>query len=165
MQGAINSLLSWLALFTKSGSAKNGLAMLTKSAHFEFKTSSTFSGVFILLDVINGIVIFPINFFVTHENAAGGTDVAMVGIRASCHPMPVFMIFIPAASSFLAKITTSSCDDPFGIKSIIERRNIRRKFSPNADLIFSTIVTGKRILFLYEPPQVSSRLFVCSTKN
>ena len=165
MQGAIKWLFSWLALFTNSGSAKNGRAMLTRSAHFNFNTSSTFSGVLILFDVINGILIFPINFFVTHVNAAGGTDVAIVGIRASCHPMPVFIMLIPAVSSSLAKATTSSCDEPFGIKSIIESRNINRKFFPTSDLIFSAICMGKRILFSYEPPHESSRLLVCSTKN
>ena len=43
--------------------------------------------------------------------------------------------------------------------------NINRKFFPTADLIFSAICMGKRILFSYEPPHESSRLLVCSTKN
>ena len=32
---------------------------------------------------------------VTHENAPRGTDVAMVGMRASCQPIPVLMISTP----------------------------------------------------------------------
>ena len=54
-----------------------------------------------------GIETFPINFFVTHAKAARGTEVAMVGILASCQPIPVLIIVAPARSTSLASVTTS----------------------------------------------------------
>ena len=41
-------------------------------------------------------------------NALLGTEVTMVGTRASCHPMPVLMIVAPAASTSVASATISS---------------------------------------------------------
>ncbi len=41
-------------------------------------------------------------FWVTQVNAARGTEVAIVGIRASCQPMPVLRIVAPAAVTALA---------------------------------------------------------------
>ena len=46
----------------------------------------------------------------------------MVGIRASCQPIPVLRIDAPAASTAFASRTTSSQLWPFGIRSIIEIR-------------------------------------------
>ena len=46
---------------------------------------------------------FPYNFFVIHENALFGTEVAMVGILASCHPIPELRIFTPAISISFAR--------------------------------------------------------------
>ena len=37
-----------------------------------------------------------------------GTEVTMVGTRASCHPIPVLMIVAPAASTSVASATISS---------------------------------------------------------
>ena len=96
--------------------------MLTMSAHPSAKTSSPTCGVLIRFDVMTGIATSPINFLVTQVNARRGTDVAMVGMRASCQPMPVFRIVAPAASTALAKVTTSSHVDPFGTRSIIDKR-------------------------------------------
>ena len=48
------------------------------------------------LDVITGIVISARTRAVTQVNAALGTDVAMVGMRASCQPIPVLKIVAPA---------------------------------------------------------------------
>ena len=47
-------------------------------------------------------------FCVTQVNPALGTLVAIVGTRASCHPIPVLMMVAPAASMALASITISS---------------------------------------------------------
>ena len=44
---------------------------------------------------------------VTPLNAARGTEVTMVGTRASCQPMPVLMMFAPAASISWASATVS----------------------------------------------------------
>ena len=74
------------------------------------------------VEVMTGMPTCPISFFVTHAKAARGTEVAMVGTRASCHPMPVLMMLAPAFSISLAKVTTSSKVEPLGTRSIIERR-------------------------------------------
>ena len=58
-------------------------------------------------DVMTGMDTLPISFFVTQANAARGTEVAIVGIRASCQPIPVLMIVAPAASIAWANCTTS----------------------------------------------------------
>ena len=63
-------------------------------------------------EVMIGIVTSPISFLVTHVNARRGTEVAMVGIRASCQPMPVLIIVAPAFSTALASCTTSSQLEP-----------------------------------------------------
>ena len=76
----------------------------------------------IRFEVISGIPTLPISLRVTQAKAARGTEVAMVGMRASCQPMPVLMIVAPAASTAWASSTTSSKVEPFGTKSIIERR-------------------------------------------
>ena len=77
MHGAISAALPAAALATKFGSAKNGRARLTISAHpLEIRSSAT-SGVFIRLLVMIGIDVFPISFLVTQAKAARGTEVAM----------------------------------------------------------------------------------------
>ena len=74
------------------------------------------------LVVINGILTSPMSLRVTHANAARGTMVAMVGMRASCQPMPVLMIVAPAASTACASATTSSQVLPPSTRSSIDRR-------------------------------------------
>ena len=58
----------------------------------------------------------------TEAKAARGTIVAIVGIRASCQPMPVLMIVAPAASMPCASSTTSSQLLPPSTRSSIDRR-------------------------------------------
>ncbi len=74
------------------------------------------------LVAISGIRTSPFIRFVTHANAARGTIVAMVGMRASCQPMPVLMIVAPAASTPLASATTSSQVLPPSTRSSIDSR-------------------------------------------
>ncbi len=64
----------------------------------------------------------PISFFVTQVYAPRGTEVAMVGMRASCQPMPVLMMVAPAASTALASMMTSSSVEPPGTRSSIDSR-------------------------------------------
>ena len=45
-------------------------------------------------------------------NPPRGTIVAMVGILASCHPIPVLIILAPLSSIFLARVTISSQVEP-----------------------------------------------------
>ena len=56
---------------------------------------------------------------VTHEKPARGTEVAIAGMRASCHPIPVLITSAPAASSACASATTSGHSDPSSTRSII----------------------------------------------
>ena len=74
------------------------------------------------LVVISGISTLLFMRRVTHANAARGTIVAMVGIRASCQPMPVLMIVAPAASIACASATTSSQVLPPSTRSSIDSR-------------------------------------------
>ena len=78
------------------------------SASPRCNTSSATSGVLIRLDVIHGIESSLRNLAVTHVNAARGTLVAMVGIRASCQPTPVLIIVAPAFSIALPSCNASS---------------------------------------------------------
>ncbi len=64
----------------------------------------------------------PRSLRVTHENAARGTLVAMVGTRASCQPMPVFSSVAPAFTMARASVTTSGQLLPSGIRSSIDSR-------------------------------------------
>ena len=99
----ISSLLPASALFTNAESANNGRAIDTMSACPEANTCSAISGVLIRFEVINGTLTCPFSFSVTHVNAARGTLVAMVGIRASCQPTPVSIMVAPAFSISLAR--------------------------------------------------------------
>ncbi len=61
-------------------------------------------------------------FSVTQANAPRGTWVAMVGMRASCQPMPVLIRVAPAASTARASVITSSREEPPGTRSSIDSR-------------------------------------------
>ena len=96
--------------------------METRSAQPSRRTLSAVSGELILLDVIRGAPTKPISFPVTHAKARLGTIAAIVGIGASCHPMPVLMMSAPAFSTASASSTTWSQFDPSGTRSSIESR-------------------------------------------
>jgi hypothetical protein len=61
---------------------------------------------------MTGIGISDRTIAVTHVKAARGTEVAIVGIRASCQPMPVLSIVAPAAAISFPSFMTSSMVDP-----------------------------------------------------
>ena len=83
---------------------------------------SATSGELMRLVAMSGIATSPFSLPVTQANAPLGTEVAMVGTRASCQPMPVLMRVAPAASTAFASITTSSQLCPPGMRSSIETR-------------------------------------------
>jgi hypothetical protein len=83
---------------------------------------SATSGVLIRLVAQSGMPTLPISLRVTHANAARGTDVAIVGMRASCQPMPVLMIVAPARSIACASWTISLQSLPSGTRSSIDSR-------------------------------------------
>ena len=107
---------------------------------------SAVSGMFILLDVINGIDNSFFIFFVTQVKAALGTEVAIVGILDSCQPIPVFIIVAPAFSISFPSCTTSSHELPCSTKSSIDNLYMMIKSLPKASLVCFTNSIGKRIL-------------------
>jgi hypothetical protein len=122
MQVLISSARPSADLRTKSGSARNGRAIDTMSASPRASTDSPVAGSLMRLVAMSGMPTWPLSLRVTHEKAARGTIVAMVGMRASCQPTPVLMIVAPAASTALASATTSSHVLPPSTRSSIERR-------------------------------------------
>ena len=135
------------ALFTNSGSAKKGRAMLTMSAWPLARMFSATSGVLMRLVATSGMPTLPLSCSVTQAKAARGTLVAMVGMRASCQPMPVFKIVTPAASSACASCTTSSCVEPPSTRSSIDRRKMMMKCWPTRARVRRTISSAKRMRF------------------
>ena len=73
---------------THSGSARNGRASDTRSASPRVSTPSATSGMLIRFDATTGMPSDGRSRPVTDVNAARGTDVTIVGTRASCQPMP-----------------------------------------------------------------------------
>ena len=72
----------------KSGSARNGRAMLTMSEVSSCNSASAVDGSFIRFVDTNGMdtTLDSFNALVQKPKVALGTDVAMVGTRASCQP-------------------------------------------------------------------------------
>ena len=145
MQVLMSASRCWAALLTKSGSASSGRAIETMSAQPAAKTASAVAGVLMRLVVISGMRSLPISRWVTHAKLARGTQVAMVGIRASCQPMPVLISVAPAASTAKASCKTSSNVLPSSTKSSIDKRKITINCSPTASRTAFTTATGKRI--------------------
>ena len=84
--------------------------------------ASASSGMLMRLVATSGSPTWGFSLAVTPAKAARGTEVAMVGTRASCQPMPVLMMVAPAASMALACITISSQPEPFSTSSSIDSR-------------------------------------------
>lgn len=70
---------------------QEGRAMETMSASPPARMRSATSGVLMRLVVISGTLRCFLSSAVTQLKAPRGTLVAMVGMRASCQPMPVLM--------------------------------------------------------------------------
>ena len=165
IQVLICALSPCIALFTQSLSAKNGLAIDTISACPSIKICSAISGILIRLVATKGIFTSPLIFSVTQENAARGTIVAIVGIRDSCHPIPVLIIVAPAFSISFAKATTSSQLLPPSTKSNMDNLYIIIKCRPTFSRHALTISTGNFIRFSKLPPHSSFLWFVLGAIN
>src|SRR5512137_43933 len=98
MQVLISSARPAAAFLTSSGSARNGRAIETMSASPSASTFSATSGELMRFVVHTGIPTSPFSLRVTQVKAPRGTEVAMVGTRASCQPMPVLRMSTRAAS-------------------------------------------------------------------
>ena len=95
MQVLISSARPAAALLTSSGSARKGRAIETMSASPSASTFSATSGVLMRFVVQTGMPTSPFSLRVTQVKAPRGTEVAMVGTRASCQPMPVLRMVDP----------------------------------------------------------------------
>ena len=153
------------ALDTKDGSARNGRARHTRSASPRSITASPISGVLMRLTAATGISRCSRSARLTHVKPAGGTLVAIVGIRASCQPMPVLTIDAPADSTSRPSASTCSNSWASGTRSRAESRYITRKSGPATSRTRRTTSTAKRRRASGEPPQRSVRWLVCATRN
>jgi len=122
MQVLISSLRPSRAFTGHCESANKGLAIETMSAWPLAKILSATSGILIRLVAISGSFTCGFNFAVTPAKAARGTEVAIVGTRASCQPMPVLIIVAPAFSIALACARISSQAEPSSTSSSIDKR-------------------------------------------
>ncbi|MNI64690.1 hypothetical protein D3C73_1201510 [compost metagenome] len=122
IQVLISSARPSAAFCTKAASARNGRAIDTISAQPSASTCSATAGSLMRLVVISGMRTLPISLRVTQLKPARGTMVAMVGIRASCQPIPVLMMVAPACSTASANCSISCQLEPSSTRSSIERR-------------------------------------------
>ena len=104
------------------GSASSGRASETMSAWPAASMSSATCGMLIRLTATSGSDTCGFRRAVIPAKAPRGTEVAMVGTRASCQPMPELMIVAPAASTARAWATISSQALPSSTRSSSESR-------------------------------------------
>ena len=153
------------ALVSRNGSARNGRAIETRSAAPLSRMASAISGVLMRLVATSGMETEPRSLAVTHEKPPRGTLAAIVGMRASCHPIPVLINDAPADSMACARASTSCQSEPFSTRSSIERRNMRMKSGRVAARTRSTIVVARRVRLAKEPPHSSVRALVRAAMN
>ena len=122
MQVLMRSLRPSRAFATHCGSASSGRAIDTMSTWPPARMRSATSGMLMRLVATSGKRTCGRSFAVTPAKAARGTEVAMVGTRASCQPIPVLMMVAPAASIALACSTISFQSEPPGTSSSMDRR-------------------------------------------
>ena len=114
---------------------------------------------------MRGIPNFPMSRFVTKAKPPRGTIVAMVGILASCQPIPVLITSAPAISISLARCSTSSQELPPTTKSNMLNLYIIKKSGPTASRMRLTISLGNWIRFSKLPPHLSVLWFVSDAIN
>ncbi len=165
MQVLISSPRPAAALVTNSGSASSGRAIETRSAPPSARIDSASSGVLIRFDAQTGTETSALSRAVTERHAAGGTWVMIVGMRASCQPMPVLSTLTPASVSRWARVSTSSQLWPPSTRSSSEIRYMIGRSSPTRSRVRRTTSSGKRIRFSALPPHASSRSLVRSARN
>ena len=122
MHVLISSARDSAALRTHSGSARKGRASETRSAPPSASTPSATSGMLIRLVATTGTDTCSLSRAAYEVNAARGTEVTIVGTRASCQPMPRLRMLAPAASTSRASAVTSSHVWPSSTRSSTEMR-------------------------------------------
>lgn len=108
MQVLISSARSSAALSTQSGSLSRGRAIEISWTCVSARICSALCGMLIRLDATTGMETCSATALLMSAKALLGTDVTIVGIRASCQPKPEFRIVAPAASTSVASETISS---------------------------------------------------------
>ncbi len=139
--------------------------MDTMSAWPLARMRSATAGSLMRLVAMTGTRTAALSFSVTHAKPARGTMVAMVGMRASCQPMPVLISVTPALSSSRASQSVSSSVLPSSIRSSIESRKIRMKSAPTAARVSRTMRSATRQRWANSPPQSSRRWLERRTRN
>ena len=99
MQTLILSAFPSRTFLAKYGSASIGRAIETRSLSPVARISSARSGVLMRLDATTGIPTTRFSRAAQSARRARGIGYAMVGTRASCHPIPVLRMSAPAAST------------------------------------------------------------------
>ncbi len=139
-------------------------AIDTKSAWPLAMICSATSGVLMRLLAITGMPTSGRSLPVAQANAARGTEVTIVGTRASCQPMPV----LRASAGALERLR--ELDDLIPALAagheIQEREAVDdQESSPTAARHCSTISIGRRMRFWALPPYSSVRWFVAAERN
>ena len=108
MQVLISSAASASALRTHSGSDSSGRAIEINWTRPVGENLLGGLGMLIRFDATTGMLTCSAIALLISTNALLGTEVTIVGTRASCQPMPVLMIVAPEFSTSFASETISS---------------------------------------------------------
>mmetsp|Transcript_2900 Transcript_2900/g.8763 ORF Transcript_2900/g.8763 Transcript_2900/m.8763 type:complete len:272 (-) Transcript_2900:634-1449(-) len=160
------------ALATRSGSAKKGRAIETRSdASFRKSSSQTLTSLMRFVAQRATSKSGPsrrLSSAVVKAKAARGTHVAIVGTRASCQPTPVLSTSTPSSRNDPARAMASSKEKPPFTSSKRDSLKTTAKLSnPTALRMSRTMRTAKRLRFSKEdPPHRSVRSpFVSGARN
>ena len=110
------------SLFGSCGSASSGRAIEIRSACPEASTCSATSGSWMRFEATTGTPTSSRRCWVCSAKAARGTEVTMVGTRASCQPIPVESTSTPARTRDCASAVVSVQVCPSGTRSSREMR-------------------------------------------
>ena len=165
MQVLISSARPSRALSTKSGSASIWRASDTMSACPEARMSSATPGSLMRFDAHTGTSTAAFRRPESSANAARGTEVTMVGTRASCQPIPVLSRSTPASTRRPASSSVSSHVCPSATRSCSEMRYCSMKSSPTSARMRRTISIGSDMRRRAEPPHSSVRRLVARARN
>ena len=108
MHVLISSAVSACALFTQSGSDSSGRAIEINCTWVSARISSAACGMLMRFDATTGMFTCSATALLMSTNALLGTEVTIVGTRASCQPNPELIIVAPAASTSFASAMISS---------------------------------------------------------
>ena len=108
MHVLISSAASACALATQFGSDSSGRAIEINCTCVSARICSAAWGMLMRLDATTGMSTCSATALLMSTNALLGTEVTIVGTRASCQPKPELIIVAPAASTSVASATISS---------------------------------------------------------